>query len=116
MLTIGQRSLFFPEMKSHSKSRDMNHSYLRISQQDEERKTGKNAHINTRKRMHSFYPAHKVLFNLIGEFPVRHWDKVKRKRQRIGGDGGDNYCVGDEEWYLTGPYILCLDFETEIVP
>ena len=29
--------------------------------------------------------------------------------------GGGNWCVGDQEWYLTGPYILCLDFRTEIV-
>ena len=90
VLTIGQRNLFFPEIKSHSKSREINHSYLRISQLDEERKTGENAHINTCKRMDEFYPALSVLFNLIGEFPVRHWDKAKGKRQRISGDGEDN--------------------------
>ena len=83
VLTIGQRSLFFPEIKSHSKSRDMNHSYLRINQQDEEKKTWKNPHINTCKRMHKFHQDLIVLLNLIGELPVRHWAKV-----RIGGGGG----------------------------
>ena len=112
VLTIGQRNLFFPEIKSHSKSREMNHSYLRISQLDEERKTGGDAHINTCKRMDEFYPALSVLFNLIGEFPVRHWDKVKRKLQRISGDGEDNSCVGDKVWYLADPYVLCSDFGT----
>jgi hypothetical protein len=84
VLTIGQRNLFFPEIKSHSKSRDMNHSYLRISQQAEEGKTGKHAHINTHKRIQKVFPAHSVFFhsvffNLIGEFPVRHWDNVRGK-------------------------------------
>ena len=83
MLTMGQRSLFFPEIKSHSKSRDMNHSYLRISQQDEERKTGENAHINPCERMHKFHPDLSVLLNLSGKFPVSHWDKVRKMRQRI---------------------------------
>jgi hypothetical protein len=64
--------------------------------------------------MYKFHAALSVLLNFSGEFPVRHWDKVREKRQRIGGDGGDNYCVGDKEWYLTGPYILCLDIGTEI--
>ena len=32
VLTMGQRNLFFPEIKSHSKSREMNHSYLRVNQ------------------------------------------------------------------------------------
>ena len=110
--TIGQRSFFFPEIKSHSKSSDMNHSYLRITQQDEERKTRKNAHINTRKRMHKFYQDLIILLNFIREFPVSHWEKLSEMRQRIGGNGGWNYCVRDEEWYLTGPYILYLDFGT----
>ena len=91
MLTMGQRNLFFPEIKSHSKSRDMNHSYLRISQlQDEEKKTGKNSHINTRDRMHKFHKGLSVLLNLSWEFPVSHWDKARKRRQRIGGNGGDN--------------------------
>jgi len=88
VLTMGQRNLFFLEIKSHSKSRDINHSYLRISQQDEEKKTGKIAHINTRKRMHKFHEDLSLLLNLIRVFPVRHWDKVRKKQQRIGGDGG----------------------------
>jgi len=88
VLTIGQRNLFFPEIKSHSKSRDMNHSYLRISQQDEEKKTGENAHINTCKRMHKFHQDHIVLLNIIGEFQVRHCAKVRKNRQGIGGNGG----------------------------
>ena len=65
--------------------------------------------------MHKFHEGLSVPLNLIGEFPVRHWDKVRKQRQRIGGDGGDKQCVGDEEWYLTGPYILRLDFGMEIV-
>jgi hypothetical protein len=80
---MGQRNLFLPEIKSHSKSRDMNHSYLRISQQDEEKTTGKNAHINTRKRMRKFNEGIGILLNLIGELPVRHWDTVRKQRQRI---------------------------------
>jgi len=79
VLTMGQRSLFFPEIKSHSKSRDINHSYLRISQQDEEKRTGKYAHINTRKRMHKFREDLSLLLNLTGESPVRHCDEVKEK-------------------------------------
>ena len=85
VLTIGQQSLFFPEIKSHSKSRDMNHSYLRISQQDEERETWKNAHINTRKRMNNFYQDLIVLLNLVRKVPVRHWDKVREKQVGMGG-------------------------------
>ena len=88
MLTMGQRGFFFPEIKSHSKSSDMNHSYLRMSQQDEEKKTGENAHINPCERMHEFHVGHSVSLNLIRAFPVRHWDRVRKRRQRIGGDGG----------------------------
>jgi len=88
VLTIGQRNLLFLEMKSHSKSRDMNQSYLRISQQDEEKQTGKFSHINTRDRMDKFHEGLSVLLNLLGVFPVSHWDKVRKRPQRIGGDGG----------------------------
>ena len=76
---MGQQNLFFPEIKSHSKSRDMNHSYLRKSQQDEEKKTGENAHINSRKRMCKFDEDISVFLNLIKEFSVRHWDKIRKQ-------------------------------------
>jgi len=105
---MGQRNLFFPEIKSHSKSRDMNHSYLRISQHDEEKIAGKFSHINTRNGMHKFHQGLTVLLNLSGGFPVSHWDKARERWRRIGGDGGYNWCVGDKECYLTGPYILCM--------
>jgi hypothetical protein len=79
--------------------------------------TGKKAHINTRKRICKFNVNISIFSNLIEEFPVRHWDKVRKQRQRtLGGDGEENSCVGDKEWYLTDPYILCSDFGTEIVP
>ena len=29
--------------------------------------------------MHKFLPVLNVLFNLIGEIPVRHWEKVMKK-------------------------------------
>jgi len=115
-LTMGQRNLFFPEIKSHSKLRDMNHSYLRKSQQDEEKKTGKNAHINSHKRMCKFDEDISVFLNLIKEFSVRHWDKIRKQWQRVGGDEKDNSCIGDKAWYLTDPYILCSDFRMEILP
>jgi hypothetical protein len=37
--------------------------------------------------MHKFHPDLSVLLNLSREFPVRHWDKVRKKLQKIGVDG-----------------------------
>ena len=61
--------------------------------------------------MHKFHPDLSVLFNLIGEFPVRHWDKVRKRGQRVVGMGGTIIALEMK----SGSCVLCLDFGTEMV-